>query len=164
MAVAKAVRGSGRRSSAIEPPGRGSLDGFEARLRPATGLCWPRGERLAWAEAIELGPADSDLLILNHVRPAAAARRAERENLMIELGRALGDCRTGVLSMRRLVYRAGGDRLSYQATRATGSLALIACTAELFVLSAALTLIAPDLDLDGAGPRLLAGTVHLART
>ncbi|HVV86324.1 MAG TPA: hypothetical protein VHE35_24880 [Kofleriaceae bacterium] len=152
------------RTPTAPPVGRGTLSGFDARLRASTGLRWPLGQRLGAGEAIELTAADTDLLTLAR-HPAQRSLRGEliHETLMIELGRALADCRPGLVPIRRLVYRCGTERLTYQATRAVGTLALVAVSPERHVLAAALNLIAPDLDLDGIGPRLLAGTILLPR-
>jgi hypothetical protein len=159
MSSAKGAR-SARRSTAPER-GRGALDAFEARLRPATGMRWPLGSRLGPSEAIELGPADTDLLILHRNPPPKAMRGAVHESLMIELGRPLVECEPGALPIRRAVYRSGAERITYQSTRVRGGLSLIASSGDRYVLSATFTFLAPELDLDRVGPRQLAGTIHL---
>ena len=146
------------------PLARGTLGGFDARLRLQTGLRWPVGERLGPGEAIELTRAPLDLLVLAHQAPVRGPRgELEHETLMIELARPLAECKPGLVPVRRLVYRRGSERLTYQATRVVGSIALVAVTPEDFVLAATLSLVAPDLDLDGLGPRLLAGTIRVPR-
>lgn len=144
---------------------RGTLTAFDARLRPHTGLLWPVGAPLGPDEAIELARGPVDLLVLAHRggahRPDGAPRH---ETLMIELGRALADCKPGLVPVRRLVYRRGDERLTYQATRVLGNLTLVTVTPDAYVLAATLELVAPELDLDGLGPQLLAGTIRVPRT
>ena len=142
-----------------------SLSSFDARLRPGTALRWPLGQRLGPDEAIELVPAATDLLILGYT----AARKLDtrepvHESLMIELSRALADSRPGPLPLGRVVFRIGTERLTYQATRVTGTIGLVASGPDRFVLSAILNLHTPELDLDGIGPRTLSGTVRLPRS
>ncbi len=142
---------------------RSALNGFEVRLRPATGLRWPAGQRLGPGEAIEFAPSDTDLLLLGHAASRSPDGEPVHQSLMIELGRVLADCRPGPVPLRRLVYRASGERLTYQATRAKGTLVLVTANADRYVLTATLSLVAPDLDVERVGARLLAGTIHVSR-
>ena len=138
---------------------RAKLGAFEVKLRPGTRMRWP-GNALGPADGIELEPGDGDLLMLRHAPSRRfLGREPVHESLMIELRQPLAEARPGPLRLGRVVYRAGTERLAYQATRAEGTLSLVAAEPGRFELDALLLLVSPELDTDGVGPHRLAGRI-----
>jgi hypothetical protein len=143
---------------------RAKLNAFEAKLRPRTGMRWPGGNTLAPGDGVELEPGDGDLLLLRHAPSRRfLGREPVHESLMIELRQPLADAQPGPLKMGRVVYRVGTERLAYQATRAVGTLSLVAATPKRFELDVMLTLVSPELDVDGAGTHQLTGKISVER-
>jgi hypothetical protein len=143
---------------------RAKLNAFEAKLRGKTSMCWPGGNTLGPEAAIELEPGEGDLLMLRHAPSRRfLGREPVHESLMIELRQPLAEAPPGPLRLGRVVYRAGTERLAYQATRAVGTLSLVAATPTRFELDAMLTLVSPELDVDGVGSHQLAGKITLER-
>jgi hypothetical protein len=64
-----------------------------------------------------------------------------------------------VLRFGRVVYRAGSERLVYQATDAVGTVMLMEATPTRCAIEAQLTLINPELDLEDTGSHALAGHI-----
>jgi hypothetical protein len=143
---------------------RAKLSAFEAKLRPGTRMRWPGGNALGPTDAVELEPGDGDLLLLRHAPSRRfLGREPVHESLMIELRHPLAEAQPGPLRLGRVVYRAGTERLAYQATRAVGTLTLVAATPKRFELDAILTLVSPELDVDGAGSHQLTGKITVER-
>jgi hypothetical protein len=124
---------------------------------------WPASGVLGPDDRIELDPGIGDLLELRHAPSRRfLGREPVHESLLIELAQPLVDGQPYVLRFGRVAYRAGSERLAYQATRATGTLTLVQATAERYIIDAALTLVA-DLDVEGIGTRQLAGEIVIER-
>ncbi len=142
---------------------RAKLSAFEAKLRPRTRMKWP-GNALGPEDGVELEPGDGDVLMLRHAPSRRfLGKEPVHESLMIELRQPLADAPPGPLRLGRVVYRAGTERLAYQATHAEGTLALVETAAKRFELDAMLTLVSPELDVDGAGSHALAGRIVVGR-
>lgn len=142
---------------------RAKLSVFEVKLRPKTRMRWP-GNTLGPEDAVELEPGDGDLLMLRHAPSRRfLGREPVHESLMIELRQPLAEAQPGPLRLGRVVYRAGTERLAYQATRAEGTLSLVATGPGRFELDAMLTLVAPELDTDRAGSHAFAGKLVVER-
>jgi hypothetical protein len=146
-----------------EPP-RAKLAAFDAALRRGTRMRWPASGAPGPNDRVETDPGTGDLLDLRHAPSRRfLGKEPVHENLLIELVHPLADTQPAALRLGRVVYRAGNDRLLYQATRAVGSLTLVEATAERFVIDAALTLINPEIDLEHAGTHQLVGQIVIAR-
>ena len=148
---------------------RAKLSAFEVKLRPGTRMRWP-GNALGPEDGVELEPGDGDLLMLRHAPSRRfLGREPVHESLMIELRQPLAEAPPGPLRLGRVVYRAGTERLAYQATRAEGTLSLVATDAPgaaapgRFELDVMLALVSPELDTDGAGSHRLAGKIVVER-
>jgi hypothetical protein len=145
-------------------PERAKLGAFEASLRRATRMRWPASGVLGPDDRIEVDPGIGDLLELRHAPSRRfLGREPVHESLLIELIHPLADTEPRTLPLGRVAYRAGTERLAYQATRALGTLTLVEVTPERFVIDAALTLIDPELDLEHVGSHQLAGVIAIAR-
>jgi hypothetical protein len=145
-------------------PERAKLGAFEANVRRATRMRWPASGVLGPEDRIEVDPGTGELLELRHAPSRRfLGREPVHESLLIELVHPLADTEPCTLRVGRVVYRAGTERLAYQATRAVGTLTLVEATPERFVIDAALTLIDPELDVERVGPHQLAGLIVIAR-
>jgi hypothetical protein len=145
-------------------PERAKLGAFEANVRRATRMRWPASGVLGPEDRIEVDPGTGELLELRHAPSRRfLGREPVHESLLIELVHPLTDTEPCTLRVGRVVYRAGTERLAYQATRAVGTLTLVEATPERFVIDAALTLIDPELDVERVGPHPLAGLIVIAR-
>jgi hypothetical protein len=145
-------------------PERAKLGAFEASVRRATRMRWPASGVLGPEDRIEVDPGTGELLELRHAPSRRfLGREPVHESLLIELVHPLADTEPCTLRVGRVVYRAGTERLAYQATRAVGTLTLVEATPERFVIDAALTLIDPELDVERVGPHQLAGLIVIAR-
>lgn len=145
-------------------PERARLGAFDASVRRGTRMRWPDSGVLGPDDRIEFDPGAGDLLELRHAPSRRfLSREPVHESLLIELVHPLADTQPCTLRLGRVVYRAGTERLAYQATRAVGTLTLVEASPERFVIDAALTLINPELDLERVGPHQLAGVIVLAR-
>jgi hypothetical protein len=142
--------------------GPSSLTAFEATLRCRTAMRW-QGEQLDPEATVELVPAATDLLVLSH-RPSSRFLRSQpvHATLMLELATSLDEAVPGPLPFARAMFRAGTDRLAYQCTHVLGSLTLVETSGGHVVLEGSLSLVDPELDVEGAGGRLLTGTMHVA--
>lgn len=121
---------------------------------------WPASGVLGPDDRIEVDPGIGDLLELRHAPSRRfLGREPIHEVLLIELVHRLAETQPCMLRLGRVVYRAGAERLVYQATRAVGPLTLVEATPERFVIDAALTLMSPEIDLDHRGPHRLAGQI-----
>jgi hypothetical protein len=138
---------------------RGALSAFHATLRRGARLRWPAAG-LAPTDAIDVEPGAGDLLLLSRA-PATRflAREPRHESLLIELRTPLADSAAGALRWGRIVYRAGTERLCYQATRAQGTLTLVDAGIDHYAIDALLSLLTPELDAEGLGAYHLAGRV-----
>lgn len=143
---------------------RAKLAAFEATLRPGTRMRWP-ADALGPGDAVGFEPGAGDLLLLSHAPSRRfLGKEPVHESLMIELRTPLADASPGPLRFGRIVYRAGTERLAYQATRAMGTLELAAATPARFVVAAALTFVAPELDVERAGGHRLSGSIVIERS
>jgi hypothetical protein len=144
-------------------PELAKLGAFETSVRRATRVRWPASGGLGAEDRIDFEPGPGDLLELRHAPSRRfLGREPTHESLLIELAQPLPDAGPSVLRFTRVVYRAGTDRLAYQATRAMGTLTLIQVTPERHIIDASLTLVA-ELDVEGIGTRSLAGEVVIER-
>jgi hypothetical protein len=109
-------------------------------------------------------PGTGDVLVLSY-RPTRRFLRSEpiHESLMLEVEPSLADASIGPLRLVRAVYRSGSERIKYQATRIEGTVETVEVKADRVVLAATLTVVAPDLDVDGLGPHVLSGTFEVRR-
>jgi hypothetical protein len=140
------------------------LTAFDASVRRGARLRLPADRPLGTAERIEVDPGIGDLLELRHAPSRRfLGREPVHESLMIELARPLAGAALGTLALGRVAYRAGSERLTYQATRAVGTLTLVEVSPARFTIDAALTLIDPELDVDRVGSRALVGSIVIAR-
>lgn len=145
-------------------PGRAKLGAFDASLRRGTRVRWPASGELGADDRIELAPGAGDLIELRHAPSRRfLGREPVHESLLLELIHPIPDTAPSTLRIGGVVYRAGTERLAYQATRAVGTLTLVEATPERYVIDAALTLIDPELDVDRVGPHRLAGQIVIAR-
>lgn len=145
-------------------PERAKLGAFDVTLHRSARMRWPAGDVLGPDDRIDVDPGIGDLLELRYAPSRRfLGREPVHENLLIELLHPLADTQPRTLRFGRVVYRAGTERLLYQATRAVGTLTLVEATPERFVIDAALTLINPEIDVEHAGPHQLAGPIVIAR-
>jgi hypothetical protein len=145
-------------------PERAKLGAFDINLRRATRMRWPASGTLGPEDRIDFDPGTGDLLELRHAPSRRFLRREPvHENLFIELTHPLADTQPCTLRLGRILYRAGTDRLTYQATRSVGTLTLIEATPQRFVIDTALTLINPEIDVEHLGPHQLAGILTIPR-
>lgn len=143
---------------------RAKLSAFETSIRFGTVMKWPKQE-LSGDDSIGFEPGPADLLILSHAPSRRfLGRDPVHESLMIEIRPPLGDApQPGPLRFGRVVYRAGAERLAYQATRAMGTLALAEAAPKKLVIELNLTLMAPEVDWDKVGAHHLAGPITVVR-
>jgi hypothetical protein len=147
----------------VAEPELAKLGAFDASVRRGTRMRWPASGVLGPEDRIEFDPGIGDLLELRHAPSRRfLGREPVHESLLIELAHALVDAAPHALRMGRVAYRAGTERLAYQATRAMGTLTLVQATPERYVIDAALTLIA-DFDVDRIGTRSLTGEIVIER-
>lgn len=145
-------------------PERAKLGAFDVSVRRGTRMRWPTVDVLGPDDRIDVDPGVGDLLELRYAPSRRfLGREPVHENLLIELLHPLADPQPRTLRFGRVVYRAGTERLVYQATRAVGTLTLVEATPKRVVIDAALTLIAPEIDVDHAGPHQLSGQIVIAR-
>jgi hypothetical protein len=148
----------------VAEPDRAKLGAFDASVRRGARIRWPASGALGPDDRIEFDPGIGDVLELRHAPSRRFLRREPvHESLLIELAHPLADTQPGTLRLGRITYRAGTDRLAYQATRSVGTLTLVEASPERFVIDAALTLINPELDTEHVGPHQLAGVIIIAR-
>ncbi|MEZ4362415.1 MAG: hypothetical protein R3B48_19655 [Kofleriaceae bacterium] len=141
------------------------LGAFDAKLRRRTALRWPEGA-LGPEVRVELVEGASDLLLLDHTPSRRfSGREPVHQSLMIELSAPLEEALAAgappagrPLTWRRLVYRAGTERVTYQATAAMGSIVLLEMRGDAVALQLELRLVA-ELDVEGVGSRQLDGVV-----
>lgn len=139
---------------------RAKLPAFEVSVRRNARIKWAAGGTLGPDDRIDVGPGMGDILELRHAPSRRfLGREPVHESLLIELVQPLATAPLGVLKLGRIVYRAGTDRLAYQATQAVATLSLVESTPDRRVIDAAITLINPDLDTERAGSHALAGLV-----
>jgi hypothetical protein len=145
-------------------PERAKLGAFDVTVHRGTRIRWPASGAFGPEDRIEFDPGTGDLLELRHAPSRRFLQREPvHESLLIELLHPLADTQPCTLRLGRIVYRAGTERLAYQATRAVGTLTLVEASPERFVIDAALTLINPEIDLERAGPHQLAGVIAIPR-
>lgn len=146
-----------------EPP-RAKLTAFDASVRRGVRMRWPANGVLGPDDRIETAPGVGDLLELRYAPSRRfLGREPVHESLLIELLQPLAETQPCTLRLGHVVYRAGTERLTYQATRAAGTLTLVEASPERFVIDAGLTLINPELDTEHTGPRQLAGQIVIDR-
>lgn len=142
---------------------RAKPSAFEATLQSATRMTWP-GSTLAPTDDVGFEPGSGDLLLLSYAPSRRfLGREPVHESLMLEIRESLAASSPGPLHLGRAVYRAGTERLAYQATRVMGTLSLVEATPKRYTLELTLSFVAPELDLDGAGGHNLSGQVTVAR-
>jgi hypothetical protein len=148
----------------VAEPERAKLTAFDAGVRRGLRMRWPASGVLGPEDQIGTDPAIGDLLELRYAPSRRfLGREPVHESLMIELVHPLPDTQPCTLRLGRVVYRAGTERLTYQATRAVGTLILVEVSPDRYVIDAALTLISPEVDTEHTGARQLAGQIVIER-
>lgn len=141
----------------VEPTRK--LSAFDATLRPRARLGWPPAG-LSAGDSIGFIDGPGDVLLLSHAPSRRFSRREPvHQSLILELMYPLAESRPGPLLLGRVVYRAGDERLLYQATTALGSVLLLEVRADDYLLDLELTMTSPELDVQGSGARELLGTL-----
>lgn len=143
---------------------RADLAVFDVELRPSTQMRWPAQGDPGAEDRVEFEPGGGDLLALRHAPSRRFLRREPvHENLMIELAEPLAHAALATLRTGRVLYRAGSDRIVYQASRAAVTLVLVTATPARYVIDASVSLIAPEIDSEHRGVHQLSGQIIVAR-